>query len=200
MESLQQGIGIEFNNVSYSIQSRTIVHPFSGAFLPGNRSHVLQVNCHIGTFTACMGPSGCCKTSLVDILSGRSKGVGSIGGTVTLNRTVPIKKASSCEVAYVKQEDTLFPVLTVRETLYYSAKLRQPADTTEEEINARVNSILETLWLTECADRRVGGGNIKGISGGQRRRVSVGVDLVTRPSVIFLDEPTTGNSDNHYFS
>lgn len=81
---------------------------------------------------------------------------------------------------------------TPREAIRFSAKLRLPRSTTEKQLNRLVDRMLEELGLTDCADTIVGGALIKGISGGQRKRTSVGVELVTKPALVFLDEPTSG--------
>jgi len=95
--------------------------------------------------------------------------------------------------AYVTQTDVLLPSLTVRETLLYAASLRLPSPTTSEQRSQLVEEIILELGLKECAGTRVGDGFRKGgCSGGERRRVSIGVQMLRNPSVLFLDEPTTG--------
>ena len=90
------------------------------------------------------------------------------------------------------QEDSLLVTSTPRECIRFSAKLRSPRSTTEEELDALVEKILRDLGLEKCADTMVGGALIKGISGGEKRRTSVGVELVVKPALVFLDEPTSG--------
>jgi len=80
--------------------------------------------------------------------------------------------------------------MTVRECLEFAAKLRLPGD--EDAKIQRVNSLINTLKLTKCENTRIGGPLVKGVSGGERKRTSIGVELITDPSLIFLDEPTTG--------
>ena len=93
---------------------------------------------------------------------------------------------------YVAQEDSLHETSTPREALRFSAKLRLPRTTTDEEIEALVTKKLRALGLEDAADTIIGGGLKKGISGGQKKRVSIGVELIASPSIIFLDEPTSG--------
>jgi ABC-type multidrug transport system ATPase subunit len=81
---------------------------------------------------------------------------------------------------------------TPREAIAFSAKLRLPKATTISQIEQVVTAMLDELNLMECADTMVGGALVKGISGGERKRTSVGVELVTRPRLVFLDEPTSG--------
>lgn len=102
----------------------------------------------------------------------------SVGGT-------PINPvAFRSKIAYVMQEDALLATATPREALTFSAKLRLPSDISSETITTIVNALLDELGLTDCADIMIGGPLIKGISGGQKKRTSVGVEIVTNPSVI----------------
>jgi len=80
--------------------------------------------------------------------------------------------------------------MTVRECLEFAARLKLPG--TEEDKLARVNFLIATLKLTKCQNTRIGGPLVKGVSGGERKRTSIGVELITDPTLIFLDEPTTG--------
>jgi len=112
-----------------------------------------------------------------------------ITGTTTINGS---RRLSSVRHAYVMQQDVLLPRLTVRETLRYSAELRLPASTTTEERERAVEEVILQLGLKERADTLVGDSVRRGCSGGEKRRVSIGVQLLSNPSVLFLDEPTTG--------
>lgn len=110
-------------------------------------------------------------------------------GQITYNGNASIKKVRH---AYVMQQDVLIPTLTVRETLLYSAELRLPASTSREDRVKAVEEVILQLGLKECANTRIGDNEHKGCSGGEKRRVSIGVQLLANPSVLFLDEPTTG--------
>ena len=79
--------------------------------------------------------------------------------------------------------------MSVKECLMFAARMKLPAEVDKEE---RVQELLDSLKLNKCADTKVGGPLIKGISGGERKRTSIGVELITNPNLIFLDEPTTG--------
>jgi ABC-type multidrug transport system ATPase subunit len=94
--------------------------------------------------------------------------------------------------AFVAQEDALHEPSTPRQALRFSAKLRLPRSTPDQEIDYLVNRYIEELGLDACCDTVIGGGLRKGISGGEKRRVSIGVELIAQPSIIFLDEPTSG--------
>lgn len=150
----------------------------------------------IGQTTAIMGPSGAGKTSLLNILAGRasSRGRIHIESDVRLNNFAvdPTDIHVRQHIAFVAQDDSLQPTSTPREAIYFSAKLRLPRSTTEKDLIQLTNRMLEELGLNSCADTIVGGPLLKGISGGERKRTSVGVELVVRPAMVFLDEPTSG--------
>jgi ABC-type multidrug transport system ATPase subunit len=146
--------------------------------------------------TAIMGPSGAGKTSLLNILAGRAatRGKVTIDSDVRLNNfavnptDIKVRKA----IAFVAQDDSLQVTSTPRESIYFSAKLRSPRTTPEKNLKRLVEKMLDELGLKHCADTYVGGALLKGISGGERKRTSIGVELVVRPAMVFLDEPTSG--------
>lgn len=143
-----------------------------------------------GSLTAILGASGSGKTSLLNTMSQRMSGSRlTKTGSILYNGN---PKLSSIRSAYVMQKDVLHPTLTVREILQYSAELRLPPPVTAEEREAIVEEILLELGLKECADTRIGSNERKGCSGGEKRRTSLGVQLLANPSVLFLDEVTTG--------
>mmetsp|Transcript_49349 Transcript_49349/g.119684 ORF Transcript_49349/g.119684 Transcript_49349/m.119684 type:complete len:738 (+) Transcript_49349:311-2524(+) len=146
--------------------------------------------------TAIMGPSGAGKTSLLNILAGRANSRGRlvIDSDVRLNnfKVDPTDISVRKHIAFVAQDDSLQVTSTPREAIYFSAKLRLPRATPEKNLVKLTNRMLSELGLEHCADTYVGGALLKGISGGERKRTSVGVELVTRPAMVFLDEPTSG--------
>lgn len=143
-----------------------------------------------GELTAIIGGSGSGKTSMLNIMSSRMTGTNlHITGSTVFAGGRPL---SAISYAYVMQQDVLLPTLTVRETLQYSAELRLPASTSAAERARVVEEVILQLGLKECADTRIGDGSHKGCSGGEKRRTSIGVQLLANPSVLFLDEPTTG--------
>nr|DAD29642.1 TPA_asm: hypothetical protein HUJ06_031110 [Nelumbo nucifera] len=95
-------------------------------------------------------------------------------------------------VAYVTQEDVLLGTLTVRETISYSAHLRLPTTLSKEEIDEVVEGTILEMGLQDCADKLIGNWHLRGISGGEKKRVSIALEILTRPRLLFLDEPTTG--------
>uniref|UniRef100_A0A7S4JDI5 ABC transporter domain-containing protein n=1 Tax=Odontella aurita TaxID=265563 RepID=A0A7S4JDI5_9STRA len=149
-----------------------------------------------GKTTAIMGASGAGKTSLFSTLAGRvsTKGKIVVEGDIYLGgvKIDPCDQENRRLFAYVSQEESLDETSTPREALEFSARLRLPKTLPNEEIKNTVNACLEELGLESVADNVIGGGLKKGLSGGERRRVSIGVELVASPSIIFLDEPTSG--------
>lgn len=146
--------------------------------------------------TAIMGPSGAGKTSLLNILAGRaaSRGRVTIDAEIRLNnyKVDPKKIEVRQHIAFVAQDDSLQVTATPREAIYFSAKLRLPRDTEEKTLIKLTNKMLHELGLESCADTYIGGALLKGISGGERKRTSIGVELVVKPTMVFLDEPTSG--------
>jgi ABC-type multidrug transport system ATPase subunit len=136
-----------------------------------------------------MGPSGSGKTTLVTLLTGkipRSSGVVKING-----RRDELSNYSRL-IGYVPQEDIMLRELTVRETLIHSARTRLPRDWDYHRIKAKVLEIIEFLGISHVSHTVIGDEETRGISGGQRKRVNIGMELVAEPSVLFLDEPTSG--------
>jgi ABC-type multidrug transport system ATPase subunit len=178
--------------------TKTILHAVSGVALPGQ---VLAV----------MGPSGSGKTSLMNVLSGRSafeSGQLLVNDTPLLHKR-DTKRLLQPHVAYVKQSDVFFGHLTVRDQLTYTALLRLPRENKSETasdggaatttgrksnttsyIHAQVDRMIQQLRLTKVADSP-----IRMISGGERKRVNIGTELLTNPKIVLLDEPTSTYTD-----
>eukprot|EP00009_Paramoeba_aestuarina_P004200 CAMPEP_0201510384 /NCGR_PEP_ID=MMETSP0161_2-20130828/3093_1 /ASSEMBLY_ACC=CAM_ASM_000251 /TAXON_ID=180227 /ORGANISM="Neoparamoeba aestuarina, Strain SoJaBio B1-5/56/2" /LENGTH=688 /DNA_ID=CAMNT_0047905545 /DNA_START=21 /DNA_END=2087 /DNA_ORIENTATION=- len=149
-----------------------------------------------GTLTAIIGSSGAGKSTLLDILSGR-KNLGEVDGEILMNgkqRNSSFKRFS----AYVTQEDTLLPTLTVYETLMFAVSLgveRDPNLSSAErdvERDSQVLDMVHELGLEKTIHSRVGDDEKRGISGGEKKRLSIGCEMIADPSLLFLDEPTTG--------
>ncbi|XP_050223015.1 ABC transporter G family member 15-like [Mercurialis annua] len=143
-----------------------------------------------GQIMAIMGPSGAGKSTLLDALAGRLSGNVLMTGNVLFNGKK--KRLGYAGVAYVTQENTLLGTLTVRETLTYSAHLRLPSSMTKEEIDGIVEGTIMEMGLRDCADRLIGNWHLRGISGGEKKRLSVALEILIKPNLLFLDEPTTG--------
>lgn len=156
------------------------------------KSIIDNVNAYMprGSLTAIIGSSGSGKTSMLNSMCHRlSGGRLKTSGTVLYNGDSDL---TSIHSAYVKQHDILIPTLTVRETLLYAAELRLPPPTTSDERRRVVEDVILELGLKECAGTRIGNNVHKGCSGGEKRRTSLGVQMLANPSVLFLDEVTTG--------
>jgi ABC-type multidrug transport system ATPase subunit len=177
---------MHFRDITYTLQASTpggapgqqILHGVSGRVRPGE---VLAI----------IGASGAGKSTLLDILARRAKR-GTIGGVSTVNgRDVP-DGAFRRVCGFVDQEDTLMRTLTVYETVLYSALLRLPREMSAAAKKFRVMETLNELGILSIKDSLIGDATTRGISGGEKRRVSIACELVTSPSILFLDEPTSG--------
>ncbi|KAI6897325.1 hypothetical protein KC348_g17757, partial [Hortaea werneckii] len=143
-----------------------------------------------GSCWGIMGPSGAGKSTLVNVLMGKTK---TRSGTIKINGHA---KATTREyrkvIGYVPQDDILVPELTIRENILHSARCRLPARWKDKAIQAHVDALIACLQLSHVQDSRVGDVNRPGVSGGQRKRTSIGIELAAAPMAIFLDEPTSG--------
>ncbi len=138
-----------------------------------------------------MGPSGSGKTTFLNQLSMRSKDVVQLG-TVTFGGAVLNRAQVTSLSGYVLQDDILFDKLSVEEVLMYGARIKMHPAAKKSDHQRRVTKLLELMDLTECRQVVVGSPLVKGISGGQRKRLCVALELLARPAILFLDEPTTG--------
>ncbi|KAM3743912.1 hypothetical protein ACB098_06G012000 [Castanea mollissima] len=157
-----------------------------------NHKHILKgITGSIGPgeILALMGPSGSGKTTLLRVIGGRL--LDNVKGKITYN-DIPYNAAVKRRIGFVTQDDVLFPQLTVEETLIFSAFLRLPSNMSRQQKYARVEMIVKELGLERCRHTRIGGGFIKGISGGERKRTSIGYEILVDPSLLLLDEPTSG--------
>eukprot|EP00439_Symbiodinium_sp_Y106_P004971 s1653_g1.t1 len=181
-EANVEEISMEWTDLTFTIGSHRILSNITGMIQPGK-------------LTGVFGPSGSGKTTLLNILAGRQNtkaGGMSLSGQITTGG-VPVDPVSfRSNIAYVMQDDSLLPFETPRECLYFSACLRLPRSVTEEQRQEFVQSLLNTLHLERCSTTIVGSALVKGISGGERKRTSVGIELITNPRMLFLDEPLSG--------
>ncbi|CAJ1067091.1 ATP-binding cassette sub-family G member 8 [Xyrichtys novacula] len=152
----------------------------------------LSLRVHSGQMLAVIGSSGCGKTSLLDIITCRDEGGTMTSGQVLINGQPNTPQLVKKNIAHVRQDDRLLPHLTVRETLSFVAKLRLPTHFTQAQRDQRVDDVIAELRLRQCAHTRVGNDYVRGVSGGERRRVSIAVQLLWNPGILILDEPTSG--------
>jgi ABC-type multidrug transport system ATPase subunit/pSer/pThr/pTyr-binding forkhead associated (FHA) protein len=142
---------------------------------------------------ALMGPSGSGKTTLLNALTGYSQPT---AGDIFLNgqNLYEHYEQFRTSIGFVPQDDVMHRDLTVSQALYYTARLRLPHDYTEADIEARIAQVIEQLGLEGTENVLIGSAERKGISGGQRKRVNLAMELLTDPLILFLDEPTSGLS------
>ena len=171
---------LHFSDISYSLGSRTILSEISGCVKPG------QV-------MAIMGASGAGKSTFLDILARRRKR-GQVGGKILVNGREVTDSEYKRFAGFVDQEDTLMSTLTVYETVLYSALLRLPREMSIEAKKYRTLETMNELGILGIRDMRIGDAGHRSISGGEKRRVYIACELVTSPSILFLDEPTSGKS------
>ena len=145
-----------------------------------------------GRMLALMGASGAGKTTLLDVLGGR-KNSGTAGGSITLNGFPKDSRTFNRVAAYVEQNDMHMPLQTVREAIEFSAALRLPSEVPAATRAAFVDEVMAQMELTHLADAKVGDpGEKDSLSPGERKRLTIGVELAANAPVLFLDEPTSG--------
>ena len=160
----------------------------------GDRAVLDDVSGSCGTgLCAIIGPSGCGKTSLIDMIAGRKTVYSSMAGNVLVDGTPLTSQQRRSYFGYVLQDDVLLGTMTVEETLSFTAQLRAHHLTPEQRFG-RVNSVIAALGLTRVRQEYIGGAltGKRGLSGGERRRVSIAKELIGEAPVLLLDEPTSG--------
>ncbi|ELU05735.1 hypothetical protein CAPTEDRAFT_115120 [Capitella teleta] len=185
--STWEGSTITFHDVCYTVEvssgifsrqttQKEIIRNVSGIFKPG--------------MNAILGPTGSGKSSLLDMLAGRKNPKG-LSGTLLVDGEKQPKNFKSIS-GYVTQDDVVTGTLTPRESIAFSANLRLGPEITDKEKRERIEDTIIELGLEKCADSQLGTAYARGVSGGERKRTCIGMELVIKPPVLFLDEPTTG--------
>ncbi|KAI3821892.1 hypothetical protein L1987_09467 [Smallanthus sonchifolius] len=174
-------ITLKFEKVIYKVKlkgtrEKVILNGVSGMVRPGE-------------ILAMLGPSGSGKTTLLTALGGRL--TGKLAGKITYNNQ-PFCGSTKRRTGFVTQDDVLYPHLTVTETLLFTAMLRLPTSLTRDEKVNHVDRVVSELGLTRCKNSMIGGLLFRGISGGEKKRVSIGQEMLINPSCLLLDEPTSG--------
>ncbi|XP_043843191.1 ATP-binding cassette sub-family G member 8 isoform X2 [Dromiciops gliroides] len=152
----------------------------------------LNLKVRSGQMLAIMGSSGYGKSSLLDVITCREHGGKIKSGQILINGQPSTPQLVKKCIAHVRQHDQLLPNLTVWETLSFVAQLRLPRTSSDAQRKMRVEDVIAELRLRQCANTRVGNEYVRGVSGGERRRVSIGVQLLWNPGILILDEPTSG--------
>lgn len=192
---------LSFANLTYSVEAvRRKLISFSPAATTAERRVILDGvsgEARSGEILALMGASGSGKSTLIDSLAGRIDRR-SLAGDISLNGEPMDSRLWSAAAAYVMQDDRLFPMLTVEETLSYAAEFRLPRNAAVKK--DRVRALIDQLGLRSAAGTIIGDETRRGVSGGERRRVSIGVGVIHDPVLLFLDEPTSGLDSTSAFA
>lgn len=157
-------------------KEKTILNGITGMVCPGE-------------ILAMLGPSGSGKTTLLSALGGRLNG--KLSGKITYNGQ-PFSGSIKRQTGFVAQDDILYPHLTVLETLFFTALLRLPSNLTRNDKLQHVEQIITELGLIRCRNSMIGGPLVRGISGGEKKRVSIAQEMLINPCLLLLDEPTSG--------
>ncbi|ETI46402.1 hypothetical protein L915_09030, partial [Phytophthora nicotianae] len=187
-ERIRNPCVLSWSDLSYTVKGKKTPE------LPWGTKTILDRvsgRCAPGELTAIMGPSGSGKTTLVDMLADRISS-GEVSGVIEVNGAERDSKTFRAVTSYVAQEDTLLGSFTVAETMRMAAKLSLPSTVTSHEIEIRVENVMDAMGLTTARDTLVGDIFRKGLSGGQKRRLSIAIELLSNPSILILDEPTSG--------
>uniref|UniRef100_A0A8C1XPU1 ATP-binding cassette, sub-family G (WHITE), member 2a n=1 Tax=Cyprinus carpio TaxID=7962 RepID=A0A8C1XPU1_CYPCA len=184
--SSRRGVTVSFHNINYSVKMK------SGFMF---KRKVTQKNILIDGImrpglNAILGATGSGKSSFLDVLAARKDPAG-LSGEVLIDGA-PQPPNFKCLSGYVVQDDVVMGTLTVRENLRFSAALRLPKSIRQRVKDEKIEKLIQELGLSKVADSRVGTQLIRGISGGERKRTNIGMELIIDPPVLFLDEPTTG--------
>ncbi|KAJ3316210.1 hypothetical protein HDU76_001984 [Blyttiomyces sp. JEL0837] len=151
-----------------------------------------------GEMLAIMGPSGSGKSTLLDILAHRKGDSESLQGEIKINGVPSVKSRHQSNfsrgVGYVTQDDIFIETLTLRETLLIAASLKLSESLSKSEKQTIVDNLIDELGLTKAKNTKVGGPLIPGISGGEKRRLNIAIELLSSPGILLLDEPTSGLS------
>ena len=152
-------------------------------------THVTQARADL---FAILGPSGAGKTTLIDILAGRPSVGHRVGGELRVNGRVMTSGEMRSVSGYVTQDDVLPGTSTVWEHLMFHGALRLPGNVDRARLKAVIWQTMQDLGISKIAHSFIGDEFTRGLSGGEKRRVSIATELLTSPGIMFLDEPTTG--------
>ncbi|KAF2194822.1 ABC transporter-like protein [Zopfia rhizophila CBS 207.26] len=177
VKTKEVGLSFEFQDLQFEAKGgNKILHGVSGSILSAS-------------MWAIMGGSGAGKSTFVNVLMGKTKHT---GGSIKVNGHHKDMSKYKKLIGYVPQDDILLPELTVRENILHSARIRLPMTWRDNGIQEYVDALISCIGLSHVQHSRVGDANKPVISGGQRKRVSIGMELAAAPMAIFLDEPTSG--------
>jgi len=179
MQPKKGGANIEFHDLSLELPSgKRVLEGVTGKF-------------QAGRMCAIMGPSGAGKTTFMNVLCGKAT-YGKMGGSIHINGQEANVASLKSVMGFVPQDDIVHQELTVREQIQFSAKLRGRVGLSEGRIERITEDVLNVMQIDHVQNSIVGGVEQRGISGGQRKRVNIGLELAAEPTLLFLDEPTSG--------
>ncbi|XP_047440604.1 broad substrate specificity ATP-binding cassette transporter ABCG2-like [Mugil cephalus] len=182
------GATVSFHNIHYKVNQ-------GGSFLCCKKATTKDILIDLNGLmkpglNAIMGATGSGKSSFLDVLAARKDPAGLSGEVLIDGAHQPPN--FKCLSGYVVQDDVVMGTLTVRENFTFSAALRLPSTISQKEKEQKVDKLIQELGLGRVADSKVGTQLIRGVSGGERKRTNIGMELIIDPPVLFLDEPTTG--------
>ncbi|KAM6177404.1 LOW QUALITY PROTEIN: broad substrate specificity ATP-binding cassette transporter ABCG2-like [Erethizon dorsatum] len=185
LKSGTEGAVLSFHNICYQVKMKS-------GFLLGKKTVEKEILSNISGImrpglNAILGPPGAGKSVLLDVLAAR-KHLEKFSGDVLINGE-PLPANFKCYSGYVAQDDVVMGTLTVRENIHFSAALRLPRTMMNHEKNEKINEVIEELGLGKVADSKVGTEPFHGVSTAERKKTSIAMELVTDPSILFLDEP-----------
>ncbi|KAI5659906.1 hypothetical protein M9H77_28699 [Catharanthus roseus] len=182
---------LSFNNLSYTVKSRRSLMTRLSSAEPESKLLLNDISgsAKNGEILAVLGPSGSGKSTLIDALANR---IMISNGTIDINGQKLESNSVKVISTYVMQDDLLFPMLTVEETLMFAAEFRLSKALSKSQKKERVRDLIDQLDLGNAVHTMIGDEGHRGISGGERRRISIGIDIIHNPILLFLDEPTTG--------
>merc|ERR1719343_1751941 len=179
MKERKMSVDIAFKDLALTLPSGArVLEGVTGEFRAGNMCAIL-------------GPSGAGKTTFMNVLCGKAT-YGTMGGDVIINGISGDISSIKSLTGFVPQDDIVHEQLTVREQIRFSAELRNEVGTSRRRLDNITEDVLNVMQLLQVQGSIVGGVRKRGISGGQRKRVNVGLELASQPTVLFLDEPTSG--------
>lgn len=183
--NIQKKLSFEWNNINFSITKKEKEHKIL---------QNLSGEVKSGELLAILGPSGSGKTSFLNVLSNKVKREKyiTLTGKITLNNKLQSKINFKNISAFVEQDDILYPQMTVHESLLMTARMRLPSDISINNKKQMVDNLVRKLGLSDVKDSKIGNVLKRGISGGEKKRTCIGLELLTKPLIIFLDEPTSG--------
>ncbi|CAL4155083.1 unnamed protein product [Meganyctiphanes norvegica] len=191
----ERAISDSSGGVTYAWKNLNVHALGKGLFKKGPETHILKDItglCEPGQLLAIMGASGAGKTTLLNVLTFRAPGM-RITGDIYINGRPANARTISAVSAYVQQEDLFTGVFTVKEQLNFHAQLRIGKGVKQSVRKQRIEEIMTELGLNKCADTLIGvPGRIKGISGGEKKRLAFACEMITNPLLLLCDEPTSG--------